>query len=282
MSVILRINLTKVYQTDFIRFCLFLQPMKNLLLLILLISGLANAQNDRVVFRGLVYSDSMRIADAHVINLSSKRGTTSDKQGIFTIWARVSDTIVISNIEYHDKSWVLTEKDIQNPTTLFKLTPRQIELEEVILKKTNNMATSLNLPNAGKEPLTKVERQLNQYSQASTPLVVLGALLGQKGGISDLYNIISGNRKKHRKLNQYIQEDIERDRYLLLCEEIQEHFGENFFIEKLNIPKEWINPFLLHCKKFNVSYLFEEQRYLELTDVFIREKGYFMEAVLNR
>ncbi|MFD1316879.1 hypothetical protein [Namhaeicola litoreus] len=255
--------------------------MKKLTLLILLLTGLANAQNDRVVLRGLVHADSIRITDAHVINLSSKRGTSTDDQGVFTIWAKVSDTIIISNLAYYDKSWVLSKEDIKNTTTLFRLTPRRIELEEVLLKKTNNMAGALNLPNAGKEPLTKLERQLNQYSQASTPLVVLGALLGQKGGISDLYNIISGNRKKHRKLNQYIQEDMERDRYFLICEEIQEHFGESFFTEILKIPKEWINPFLLHCKKFNVSYLFEEQRYLELTDVFIREKGYFLEAVQN-
>ncbi len=66
-------------------------------------------------------------------------------------------------------------KDIDNNSIDVNLNSRTNILEEVKIKKRENMALALNLPNAGQKPLKGVDLKLAYYSQESTPIVVLKA-----------------------------------------------------------------------------------------------------------
>ena len=46
-------------------------------------------------------------------------------------------------------------------------------LNEVIVKKSANMAKALSLPNADKKPLTKIENKLNYHNKPSVPILLL-------------------------------------------------------------------------------------------------------------
>ena len=137
------------------------------------------------------------------------------------------------------------------------------------------MAKGLGLPNANKTPLNQIERKLNYYSQESVPIVIIATLLGQQGGLDDIYNIISGNRKKHRKLNQLINQDKIDVENQIKIQEIRTHFNDAFFIMDVRIQKESIDAFLNFCLPKNIIFLFKKKRYLDLVDIFIVEGDNF-------
>jgi hypothetical protein len=137
------------------------------------------------------------------------------------------------------------------------------------------MARALNLPNADKEPLNKIDRKLNFYSQQPTSVLILATMLGQAGGIDDLYNIISGNRKRDRKLKSLYEADRLNAVYDSALSEIREHFSDKFFTDTLKIGKENISEFLWQSEPEKIIMLFKEDRYLEITDIFvIRSKNF--------
>ena len=239
------------------------------------------AQKELKIINGIVSSDSKAIENVHIINISSNRGTISNNFGEFKISAKENDTISFSNIQFQTK-WILINIQHLNSKILkIKLFQKTNNLPEVVVQ---NMAKSLGLPNADKKPLNKLERNLNAYSQKSTPMVFLDALLlgpilnnvpfvkQRKGGIDDIYNIISGNRKRDRKLKKLLDEDEKSEITQEYIQRIRDHFQDDFFTKTLKISKENINDFIEFCLPEGIVNLFEKQRYLEIVDIFIQNK----------
>lgn len=244
---------------------------KPLSFILILFAIALHAQTERSVLRGMVYIDSVPAVDVNLINSTSKRGTITNSQGEFSIYVKPGDILRVSSVQtYTIFLKVQNEEFIDNDLILY-LNAANNELDEVFLRKSNNMAKSLGLPNAGKEPLEKIDRKLNMYSQEKTAIVILGALIGQKGGISDLYNIISGNRKRDRKLKAYIEQDKLIEKNEIVLSEIREHFTDDFFISQLGIKSDNIDSFLQNCLHLNIVELYEKGNYLKLTDVLIKK-----------
>jgi hypothetical protein len=170
---------------------------------------------------------------------------------------------------------VINDEIYNRKTIEVHLISAEYSLEEIFLREPKNMARALNLPNADKEPLNKIDRKLNFYSQQPTAIVILATLLGQPGGIDDLYNIISGNRKRDRKLKSLYEADRLNAVYDSALSEIRAHFSDKFFTDTLKIGKENISEFLWQSEPEKIIKLFKEDRYLEITDIFvIRSKNF--------
>ena len=236
----------------------------------------ALSQENRSMISGTLTSDTLRIENAHVINKTSKRGSITNAQGIFKISAKEGDTLIISDIQYQGKIIVLNKQQMASANLDIELEVLTEELEEVVLEHYGNMAEELGLPNAGKAPLTKVERNLNAYSQKSTPVVILQALLFKPGGIDDIYNIISGNRKRDRKLKQLLDDDLRNEKNKSLANRIREEFNDKFFLEEVQIPEELIESYILYCIPKGIPRLYEEGRLIEVIDIFLKNKEAFM------
>ena len=232
-------------------------------------------QVDRILISGVVKSNSLPLVNVHVINLSSNKGSLSNQNGEFKISVKENDTLIFSNIQYAVKELIITNEIINKNLLPIFLKIKINELDEVIVEESKNIAKALQLPNAGKKPLDKLERNLNHYSQASLPIVILATLLGQRGGIDDIYNIISGNRKKDRKLKELLEEDIKSEVNREYIQKIRNHFQDEFFIEEILIPKEKIDTFLYFCLPSDVISLFQKGRYLDLIEIFIGESNSF-------
>ena len=189
-------SLTNFYDTKglIVACCSFLWGMRvPLMILFLLLPAMLLSQEDRVLLSGLVRNDSLPIENAHIINKTSRKGSISGKNGEFQISAKAQDTLIISEIQYGGVIRIVTKAEYKSGKITVVMQAQDQELEEVIVQQYGNMAEELGLPNAGKTPLKKIDRQLNAYSQKSVPMVVLQALLFKPGGIDDLYNVISGN-----------------------------------------------------------------------------------------
>jgi len=233
------------------------------------------AQQERILISGLMINDSLTIDNVHIINKSTNKGTVSNDKGEFNIWVRENDTLQFSNIQYKIRRLQISEQHLKNKKLKINLVQKNNELKEIVLKHSENMAKVLGLPNAYKKPLNQVERKLNYYSQASTPVVIIATLLGQKGGIDDIYNIISGNRKKHRLLKKRQYQDKIDSIKQINIQMIRDHFNDIFFIDDIQIPKEEINSFLNYCLPRDIIILYKKKKYLEIIDIFLAEIGNF-------
>ena len=243
-----------------------------------------SAQEDRQIIHGFITNDTILLEDVHIINKTTNKGTLSNSLGEFKIFVKENDTLSFSNIQYKTKWIILSKQQIDNKTIAIQLFQKTNKLPEIVVK---NMAKSLGLPNAGKKPLNKLERNLNAYSQKSVPMVFLDALLldpilngipfvkQRNGGIDDIYNVISGNRKRDRKLKYLLEVDKKQEINQAYVQSIRNHFQDDFFINTLKISKKNINVFINYCIPKDIIFLFNKKRYLDLVDIFITESKTF-------
>ncbi|MEN8187041.1 MAG: hypothetical protein ABFR05_07925 [Bacteroidota bacterium] len=251
--------------------------MKQILLIILLLFTIQlSAQKESVIINGVVKTDSVYLENIHIINKSSNRGTVTNEKGEFRIYVKLNDSILISGVQFFNKWIQISKHHFERKLIIVDLIQKNNELGEVVIE---NMAKSLGLPNADKKPLNKLDRALTGHSQESVPIVILATLLGQQGGIDDLYYIISGNRKRDRKLKELLLEDKQKEIDQEYIREIRNHFQDDFFINTLQIPRENIDSLIGYCLPKGIVFLFERKRYLEVMDVFIQNKEEYMLTV---
>lgn len=250
-----------------------------LLGLILLLCSPAFGQQGRDQINGVVWHDSIPVENAHVINKTAQIGSVTNQKGQFAISARQGDTLMISELQYKVKILVLSQDQIASDELRIELQEGTNELAEVIVRQYDDMAEQLKLPNAGKKPLNKLERNLNKYSQKSTAMVVLEMLLFKPGGIDDLYNIISGNRKKDRKLNQLIQQDRLREHEMAVSSQIRAYLKDDFFVREVGIVAEQIESYIMFCMPEGISRLFREERMIEVIDILLKKKDDFQSSM---
>ena len=202
-----------------------------------------------------------------MINKTSRKGTISNRLGQFEIRVRE---------QYVNQIVIVDRELLQKGLLEIRLEDSNNELEEVVVRQYDNMAEELSLPNAGKKPLNKLERNLNHYSQKSTPMVILETLLFKPGGIDDLYNIISGNRKRDRKLKALLEEDAKEERNKTKVELLREQFQDEFFVRDAEIPEEHINNYIRFCLTKGIGSLYDKGRLLEVIDILLKNReAYF-------
>ncbi len=252
---------------------------QNYFLFFLFFGLTATAQENRVLITGEVRNDSIPIENVHIINKNSLKGGVTNKLGQFKISVTDKDTLMISDIQYENKIIVINQDHLLNRFIEINLRELTNELDEVIVQQFDNMAEELNLPNAGKKPLNKLERNLNHYSQKSTPIVILEALLFKPGGIDDIYNIVSGNRKRDRQLNQLIQDDALNAKKLQYVKTMREHFQDDFFINSVQIEEAHINSYIYFCLEQNIGHLYDKGRLIEVIDILLKSKDPYFQSL---
>ncbi len=249
------------------------------LLCFLFICFLAQGQENRILISGKIKNDSIPIENVHIINKNSGRGSITNRLGQFKMSVTDKDTLIISDIQYQNKIIIVNHDHLLTKYLEINLLELTNELDEVIVQQFDDMSEELGLPNAGKKPLNKLERNLNHYSQKSTPIVILEALLFKKGGIDDIYNIISGNRKQDRKLKSLIQEDQFQAGNQVYVKKIREHFQDDFFINSVKIEEEHINTYIFFCLPQGIGALYDKGRLIEVIDILLKTKDQYFESL---
>ena len=242
---------------------------------------LAQGQENRILISGRVKNDTIPIENVHIINKNSQKGSITNHLGQFKITVTDKDTLMISDIQYENKIIVVNQDHLLTKYLEINLLELTNELDEVLVQQFDDMSEELGLPNAGKKPLNKLERNLNHYSQKSTPIVILEALLFKPGGIDDIYNIISGNRKQDRKLKALIEEDQRTAQNQEYVKKIKEHFQEDFFINSVKIEQEHISNYIYYCLPQGIGALYDKGRLIEVIDIFLKSKESYYESLVE-
>lgn len=246
------------------------------ILLLCLGTTLSFSQSARRVMHGKILNDSLSIERVHVINKTTQKGTLTNKMGDFSIPVKVNDTLIFSAVQFENYRRIVSEADLRLMQVLIPLKPRVNLLDEVVIEPVS-VAQQLNLPNADKKPKSILDARLDGHSKASVPVVLLTTLIGGAGGIDNLYYILSGQRKRDRKLKSLIQEDRLASINQKVARNIRLYFEDDFFINRLNIPASQIDDFIDYCLKDDVVYLYQEKRYLELIEIFFEAKDPYLQ-----
>jgi hypothetical protein len=187
------------------------------------------------VIKGKIVSSSSNLEGIHVMNFSKKAGVVTSAGGYFEIKALIFDTLIFSAVHLEAKQHIVREEDFGKDLLFIKLEPLVNKLEEVTLIQYKNInAVALGIVPANQKTYTPAERKLytatgggNRYGLSSS--VSLDGIL----------NGISGRTKMLKK-------EIHVERKELLLEQLKSDFSESYLMDKLNIPKNYINGFLYY------------------------------------
>ena len=186
------------------------------------------------------------ISNATILNLSTKRGTISNDEGVFEIRVRLGDSLRFSSVQHITKiiyisKTIFTRKKLAIQLLIQTTVLEAFELKkhdlsgrlgidvQKVIKEDAISAVTLGLPNAGRKKMKKVDREIYTATTSS-------------GGISfdHILNTLSGRIKMLRKKKVIVEEDI--DVQVLLKQ-------YNYDLEKnFNIQKENTTRFLYFCR----------------------------------
>ncbi|MDA9092675.1 hypothetical protein N9J92_02315 [Polaribacter sp.] len=186
------------------------------------------------------------ISNATILNLSSKRGTISNDEGIFEIRVRLGDSLRLSSVQHVTKIIYISKATFIRKRVAIQLFIETTVLDafelkkhdlsgrlgidvQKVIKEDKISAITLGLPNAGRKKLKKVDREIYTATTSS-------------GGISldHIINTLSGRIKMLRKKKVIVEEDI--DVQILLKQ-------YNYDLEKnFKIQKDATTRFLYFCR----------------------------------
>ena len=270
---------------------------KNLLSLIFIfvILQFSFSQEKRTQLKGIIYNTvSHPIENTHIVNLTTKQGTISDKNGVFNLALKSGDWIQISNIQFRTKKIKLKKGTIQEGFLSVYLIPVTNLLEEAVLQKKmkGDLVSDMlmNKKDTIREKMNSIlayikripheeimkmkigadERHLIKPRNAqltTDPVAKVAGLPPETIGIPDYY--LLAKRALKKELN--FKEDFPNKLIKL--------FGSQFFYVKLKIPKDKYYHFLQYCSPLGIEQLYKDQKYMELLTLFLKEGALYLKLV---
>lgn len=214
--------------------------MRFWVLVFLLILQLATGQTDsRTLLKGKINSELGIAEGVNVINSTSEKSTTSDKNGFFEIFVKAGDMLIFSAINLKHLTKKIENKDLNSALLVINMTTKTTELQEVIISKYPEInANSLGISPAGIKKYTPAERRLlaaGEFHWYSPLLIPLGGM-----SFTGLLNSINGRTKRLKK-----ELEVEKKEHELLY--LESLFKKEYYASKLNIPQEYVKGFQFYC-----------------------------------
>lgn len=196
---------------------------------------------------GRVYSESGDVAATHVLNITSDKASITDRNGFFSITAKLNDTLVFSAIQFKRKTMVVTSNVLESKLLYVPLEDAITELDEVIVMPynlTGDMtldldrmviepvvtASTLGLPNAYVTPPSQAERKLFEATTG--------------GGILPLNPILNGISGRTKMLKERIARNKKYNRTL----RVRAFYADSLYGKELKIPEDNISDFMHFCE----------------------------------
>ena len=204
------------------------------------------------------------IENIHVINITAQVFTITDKKGLFTITAKLNDTLKFSSVQHKLREVIISNEIISTKAIFVKLTEQINELDEVFVGKvlTGDLLSDIKntdgeppinfydvgIPGYTGKPATQSERRLSEAGEFK-PKMLLG-LLGGGLPLNSILNGLSGRTK-------ILKNRVEIEEKETLLQSIKSRLSKDLFVS--NPLKEVLKMdffyfcaedenFLKHCK----------------------------------
>jgi hypothetical protein len=210
----------------------------------ILFCSLAHAQNQvGIVIKGNVISNQLPLEGINITNTISKVMVVSDSYGTFSIVVKEGDVLKFSSVNYEDLRKYVSKRDFIFGDIVVELTPKNIQLNEVIINKHPNItAENLGIIPHDQVKLTPAERRL-QTAGDFKPIHLL-SILGGALAVDPILNAISGRTKM-------LKSAVAIEKKELLMAKLEVLFEEKYYLETLKIPQDYIKGFQYYCVENN-------------------------------
>lgn len=179
------------------------------------------------------------VENVNITNTSNKIMAVSDQYGHFSILAKEGDILSFSAINYEYLRKFINRQEFNLGSVAVNLTPKTIELSEVVINKHSNIsAEKLGIISHKVVKLTPAERKL--YTAGDFKPIDLLKILGGGMPLDPLLNAISGRTKMLKK-------ELGVEKKELLMVKLENLFEDKYYIETLKIPEELIKGFQYYC-----------------------------------
>lgn len=189
-----------------------------------LIAMVCSGQNAKIL-NGKVIADVRELRGINIVNRGLRKEVATSEDGSFSIYAKPGDTLVFTAVQLNEKRIVIEKEDFDYLPFLVKMSVKIIQLEEVVIEKSNITAESLGLVPKGLKTHSPEERAVKRYYTAQT------------GPLKTLVYALDGTAKRRKKEITVVV------RNLTLQDKLKSMFSETYFVEELKIPLENLNGF---------------------------------------
>ncbi|WP_367755124.1 hypothetical protein [Flavobacterium sp. WC2430] len=199
--------------TFFFFFCLFTQ----------IIFG--QVSNEKKI-HGLITADSTSVEGINIVNLTTDKATSSNKDGVFHLFVKEGDLLAFSAVNLVTLRRRISKEDILKENVSVKMLANSIPLKEVVVNENSQInAENLGIIPEGQKKYTPAERKL--YTSRS-------------GLLDRPLNWMSGRTAMLKKevAVEYKEQLMNKLEYL---------FEDKYYIETLKIPEEYIKGFQYYC-----------------------------------
>lgn len=186
----------------------------------------------QLTLKGKVVSDIPDLEGIQVFNLSNKKNTVTEKNGLFEILARPNDTLFFSSKVFREELVFLKPNDFSESQFTMILIQKKNELAEVVVK---------NYPEINTVKMGIVSKDVRIYSIIQRKLKKKNSLsVAQLNAIIDGINspdsfLNDPSKRKSESMQNLIVENKEN-----LLEKLNKDFENSYFTEKLKIPAEFV------------------------------------------
>lgn len=206
-------------------------------------------------------SEGKAVGLVDVVNMNSKKSSTTDSDGNFSLWIEAGDELYFLSKDYSDLKKVITTTDLtQNPLVII-LTKKPIELEDVEIVKKSSLKVQISQADIDAIKLTK---------QANA-LKVVNLYDGSIENGVDFVRMFKGVS------NWFKNKDKEPERKPVpppsFKDFLSSHYDRNFYLNNLKLKPEEIDLFIAYCEvDTRATVLAARQDILEMAD-FLFEKN---------
>ncbi|NEW80473.1 MAG: hypothetical protein GZ086_13845 [Gelidibacter sp.] len=224
------------------------------------------AQKSTVKLEGTVRNDSTFLQDINILNLTSNLGTSSDKNGNYTIYASLGDSILFSSIVYKERTIKISKNHVESKTITVYLEQGINELDEVEIRQKFR-------PNWGKLSLPKgaiFDNDDINLKKAPNAMKFTDPTYGNSGvNFIEIGKLLTNNIFQKRKARKDEERHAKKEKQIFI-EQIFENIGTDFFTAHLNIKEEEIYLFLYYCEDNGLSDFYNSDEFL-IKDFLIKQ-----------
>ncbi len=198
-----------------------------LLILLFITSVIFGQTRNEKEILGKISTDTTAVEGVNIVNSSTEKATTTNKNGLFALFVKEGDVLVFSAVNLVTLHRKISRQDLLQDVLKIYMSPKNIELKEVVVNENSQItAENLGIIPYGQKKYTPAERKF--YTATSG------------NGIDGLLNGISGRKAMLKKEIAIENKELSLSRLAPL-------FEDRYYTETLKISADYIKDFQYYC-----------------------------------
>jgi hypothetical protein len=204
---------------------------------------------------GIVLSEGKAIGNIDIVNTNSKKSSTTDSNGNFSILAKTGDELFVISKEYVDRKIVVTQEKLDQTKLLIYLEKKPIALEDVEILKKSSLKIEVKQSDIDAIKLAKQANALKVQNVYDGTIENGIDFVRMGKGLINLF------KKKNEDKPEKPLPSIPFKEYLAA------NFDRDFYIRKLKLNPDEIDLFIAFCEADpKAKVISEHQDILEAMD----------------